>query len=562
MKRFLALIIVSTIALVTKSQNIELKELLEDRADATKELCDIEYKYFVKRKSFDGSCYLELKPATPKDSVIRAKHGRLIEDKDLFYTYSYPQRIEILQELLKFQGDTSKSAKLYKIKTPDLSRIYIEPFTIQIETLYTFSRMFLKMYPDFYPKLTDKNEAVNLNSSQPIIDEVYEIYRQWLKDAVKNDFRDLTLPMSGSKYQWEGQGNITSKWFIDFHKKKDSKLTYNVFEQSYDYINSMLVGDIPISFKDAVLNTEVAFNNETFDIELVNQKYRLLIHLAKELSKSNLITYNGKDRDIITKHAAIFKALTDTTYIPVDSSYFYVHTPYIYDFDDPLGQKDWTKMFVSKLLETGKGNCHSLPYLYKILADELNIPCNLAFAPNHIYIKLFSEKTGWYNTELTNGSFPIDAWIIASGYVTIDAIRNDLYMDTLSNKQAVANCLLDLALGYQHKYGKDNPNPEFVVKCCNTVLQYHPSNANAMLTKAEAQKHYIHSLMKKRKLKNPDVLFSDPTIKEMYAEMEALYIKLHKSGYRQMPEEMYIQWLDMLNKEPEKYVNQRVNIAK
>jgi len=347
-----------------------------------------------------------------------------------------------------------------------------------------------------------------------------------------------------------------------FLKGQDKDSQTNVFEQSYSYINDMLRDSIPLSFKDAVLKTEIAYNGESFDIDKVNQKYRLLVHLAKEFAKSDLITYSGKDKDIVVKHAAIFKALTDTTLIPVDSSYFYVHTPYTYDFEDPLGQKDWTKMFVSKLLETGKGNCHSLPYLYKILADELNIPCNLAFAPNHIYIKLLSEKTGWYNTELTNGSFPIDAWIIASGYVTIDAIRNDLYMDTLSNKQAVANCLLDLALGYQHKFGKDNSDPEFVIKCCNTVLEYHPANANAMLTKAEAQKNYIHSLMKERKLKKPDALFSNLAIKEMYSEMESLYIKLHKSGYRQMPEEMYMQWLDMLNKEPEKYNNERMKITK
>lgn len=120
-------------------------------------------------------------------------------------------------------------------------------------------------------------------------------------------------------------------------------------------------------------------------------------------------------------------------------------------------------MFVTKLLKKWKGNCHSLPYLYKILTDEFNVPCHLAFAPNHIYIKLFSEKSGWYNTELTSGTFPIDAWIIALGHVTIDAIRNTLYMDTLSNKQAVANCLVDLAQGYLHKYDKDNP--EFVIKC-------------------------------------------------------------------------------------------------
>jgi len=331
----------------------------------------------------------------------------------------------------------------------------------------------------------------------------------------------------------------------------------SIFQQSYDYINGMLKGETRLSFKDAVMKTEVAFNNEIFDIDKVNQKYRLLVHLAKEFAKTELITYAEKDRDIIVKHAAIFKAITDTTLIPTDSSYFLVHPPYTYDFEDPLGQKDWSKMFVSKLLETGKGNCHSLPYLYKILAEELNVPCNLAFAPNHIYIKLFSEKKGWYNTELTSATFPIDAWVIASGYVTTDAIRNGLYMDTLSNKQAVANCLIDLAQGYQQKFGKNNPN--FVIKCCNTVLEYHPANVNALLTKAEAQKHFIHAMMKAKNFSKPDALFSDTAIKNMYSEMESIYIQLHKSGYRRMPEEMYVQWLDLLNKEPHKYVNKNTD---
>ncbi|MDR1501260.1 MAG: hypothetical protein LBT43_02235 [Prevotella sp.] len=328
------------------------------------------------------------------------------------------------------------------------------------------------------------------------------------------------------------------------------------YEQAYSNIENMLSDKTELNFKDAVLFTEYAYYDGRLDTQIINEQYETLCRLVCGLSKSELITYIGKDKDIIVKHAAIFRVLTDTVLIPIDSTLIYEHPPFTYNFDDPLGRKDWSKMFVSKLLKTGKGNCHSLPYLYKILADQFNIPCNLAFAPNHIYIKLFSEKTGWYNTELTNGTFPIDAWIMASGYVTIDAIRNSLYMDTLSNKQAVANCLLDLALGYQHKYGKDNP--EFVVRCCNTVLQYHPANANAMLTKAEAQKYYIHSLMKERKLKKPDVLFTDSRIKEMYAEMESAYIQLYESGYRQMPEEMYLQWLNLLNKEPDKYTNPRL----
>ncbi|MFR3216461.1 MAG: hypothetical protein ACLTWE_07860 [Dysgonomonas mossii] len=330
------------------------------------------------------------------------------------------------------------------------------------------------------------------------------------------------------------------------------------YEQAYSHINNMLSDKIVLNFKNAVLFTEYAYFDGKLNTQTIDQEYETLYRLIDGLSKFELISYTEKDKDAIVKHAAIFKVLTDTILIPIDSMLEYEHKPYTYDFEDPLGQVDWEKMFVTKLLSTHKGNCHSLPYLYKILADQFNIPCNLAFAPNHIYIKSFSEKSGWYNTELTSATFPIDAWIIASGYVTIDAIRNGLYMDTLSNKQAVANCLVDLAQGYQHKYGKENP--EFVIKCCNTTLQYHPTNVNALLTKAEAQKYHIHSLMKAKKLKKVEELFDDQSIKEMYSEMESIYIWLHKSGYRQMPEEMYMQWLDLLRKEPNKYTNTKLYI--
>jgi hypothetical protein len=322
----------------------------------------------------------------------------------------------------------------------------------------------------------------------------------------------------------------------------------------------MLTDEIPLSFKDVVFAIENVYCNDTLDIKALNQEIEILTQLTNIVSDTELITYIEKDKNFVTKHAALFSVITDNHVIPLDSTHIFVHEPYTYDFDDPMGQKDWTKMFVSKLLETGEGNCHSLPYLYKILADELNIPCYLAFAPNHMYIKLYAESTGWYNTELTSATFPIDAWIIASGYVTIDAIRNGLYMDTLSNKQAVANCLVDLAQGYQHKYGKENP--EFVIKCCNTVLQYHPTNVNAMLTKAETQKHYIHTLMKTKNLNKPEDLFSDQSIKEMYSEMGSIYIQLHKSGYRRMPEEMYLQWMRLLTNEPNIYTNQMLKGSK
>lgn len=330
-------------------------------------------------------------------------------------------------------------------------------------------------------------------------------------------------------------------------------LPNNYYQNSYDVIHYMLLNNNLLSFKTAVFATENAFLEGKLNDDVNNQELELLIQISKVSSNKNLLLYGEKDIELIKKQASIFKVITDSTSLIIDSIHTLVHLPFSYDFVDTFGEEDWTKMFVSKLLTTGKGNCHSLPYLYKILAEEMGIPAYLAFAPNHIYIKSYSEKTGWYNTELTSGTFPIDAWIIASGYVTVEAIQNGLYMDTLSTKQSVANCLVDLAQGYQRKFGKDNP--DFVVKCCNTCLQYHPTNVNAMLTKAEAQKYYIQAQMKAKNLKKPRDLFADNSIKKMYEDMEQTYVRLHQLGYRRMPEEMYMQWIEILNNEKYNNIN-------
>ncbi len=332
--------------------------------------------------------------------------------------------------------------------------------------------------------------------------------------------------------------------------------TTRFYQQAYEIIDSMLTGKTPLNFKKAVFTTENAYFDGVLNIKKFNREIETLIELIRIVNSSQLLKYDGTDKTDIEIQASIFEVMTDTIPIIIDSENSLVHVPFSYDYEDMWGQKDWSKMFVSKLLYSNKGNCHSMPYLYKILAEEFQIAAYLSFAPNHIYIKQRCIKTGWYNTELTSATFPVDAWIMASGYVHLDAIRNGLYMDTLSLKQSVAYCLLDLAQGFQQKFGKSNP--DFVVKCCNTVLKYHAVNVNAMLTKAEAQKRFIDTKMKAKNVKNPKELLADNSIKTMYSDMEQTYVRLHQLGYRRMPEEMYMQWMGMLKKDPEKYIDKKV----
>jgi hypothetical protein len=112
--------------------------------------------------------------------------------------------------------------------------------------------------------------------------------------------------------------------------------------------------------------------------------------------------------------------------------------------------------------------------------------CWLSLAPNHMYIQNRCKKIGWYNTELTSGSFPIDGWIMASGYLPLKGVQSGIYMDTLSNREAIALCILDLAKGYEHK--THNYYNGFILRCCDSSLQYFPQNAQAILLKAETLK--------------------------------------------------------------------------
>lgn len=326
------------------------------------------------------------------------------------------------------------------------------------------------------------------------------------------------------------------------------------YEESYRLLTEMLEDSTKYSFKKAVFSVENAYHQGTLDTFYLNSKIGFLNTLSERLLESRTLQYENKDKNKVSKYAALFSILNDSIPIQTKTGEILTYVPFVYDFDDPFGHENWENMFVSKLLETGKGNCHSLPYLYKILAEELNVDANLALAPNHVYIKHRSEKDGWYNTELTSGIFPIDAWLMASGYIHLDAIRNGVYMKALNNKESIALCLVDLAQGYQKQEFYDL---DFVVKCADKALEYFPNYVNAMILKTETKGKKMDDFLE---AKNTDFSDADkyPETREMLLEIQNQLTKIHGLGYRQMPEDMYIDWLVSLKEEREKYTNKKI----
>ncbi len=307
--------------------------------------------------------------------------------------------------------------------------------------------------------------------------------------------------------------------------------TITNYEQAFDAIHEMLSRDSALCFKKAVFIVEDVYCDNRLDEDAFNLILSEYGSLCSGMASSKLIEYNLGDNESVSKHAAIFRLMTDTVPIYLDDNTILGHLPFMYDFEDYAGKEDWRSTFVTTLLDTHKGTCHSLPILYKLIAEEMGEKAWLSLAPNHFYIKTRNKESGWYNTELTSAQFPSDVWLKSSGYIHLDAIKNGIYMDTLSLRNSVALCLVDLAQGYQHKY-PDSYKPEFVLKCCDTALLHFPNYINALLLKAE-------TLLEVYK-RNEDKSVDD------YKKIEELYVYIHKLGYRKMLDKMYLEWLSSL----------------
>jgi hypothetical protein len=326
----------------------------------------------------------------------------------------------------------------------------------------------------------------------------------------------------------------------------------DLYQTTFNDFSQALQGKQTMSFKAAVFATENAYFEGNLDKNEFDETIGFLTALCVSYRKANTQpTYTKSDKATIETLGAIFKVVTDTTTIIIPEKQTIYHYPFQYDFEDIFGSKNWSNMLVTKLLATHKGNCHSMPYLYKIICENLHVPCHLALAPNHIYIKHRAERGGMYNTELTSAAFPIDAWLMASGYISLEAVQSGIYLDTLSEKQTLALCVLDLAQGYNHKYTENDG--DFIIKCCDLTLKYYPNCVNAMLLKAETLLAQIQKIQTQKNLKTIQEAGKTTEAKAKYKEMNTLYGTILKLGYRNMPEQMYIDWLVSLKTERSKY---------
>jgi len=316
------------------------------------------------------------------------------------------------------------------------------------------------------------------------------------------------------------------------------------YKTAFDELVDMV--DTTYSVQRANFLVENAFyenqgSYESFD-NFISQIGQFLIWKMDELN------YNQNSN--LAKNLILFQFFSDT--LKIESKNL-EHLPFKYEFDDYMGRNDWANMFVEKLLRTNKGQCHSLPLLYMILAEEIGSKAHLAFSPNHSYIKFQDDNDKWINVELTNGMLTTDAFILQSGYMKAEALQSKIYMQPLTEKQFLSEMMVDLAKGYSIKFGYD----EFVEQVIEKAIELYPNNVFAQMVKSDYRTlHFFH--VQKQINVPPERIHEYPKANELLDKMYEQYEIVDNLGCEEMPLEDYEKWLNSLKETKQKQENQQL----
>ncbi|PHR43741.1 MAG: hypothetical protein COA32_15920 [Fluviicola sp.] len=312
------------------------------------------------------------------------------------------------------------------------------------------------------------------------------------------------------------------------------------YRQAFDKLMKMKENKTSFSLKESVFIVENAYADDTLDYKRYNRQIAIKVQALNMLMKKERIATDNN----LGKNYAIQKLFSERIVEFKDTVVWRVHKPYQYEFDDFLGEEDWSNMFITKLLNTGKGQCHSMPLLYLILAEEINAKAWLSLAPEHSFV-VFNDGRTFLNFETTNGYLVTEAWMMESGYINSMAIKNKIYLDTLGKDALISTLLADLAMGYIDKFGYD----DFVVTMTNQLLQMNPKSIQGQILKAD-----LLAMETKRRLQkvgNPPIeeINQYPEANQAYNALLEQYDFIDMLGYKHMPKEVYASWLASLNDE-------------
>lgn len=317
---------------------------------------------------------------------------------------------------------------------------------------------------------------------------------------------------------------------------------YNAFKE----ILGMLNNDMPINLGRAVFLVENAYYNNAYNYT----DYQEGIEDAIKICDQKIQEEKLDQEDNMVKNMMIFRFISDTLiWKDKTTGRNIYHYPIKYNYEDYDSQINYDSHFVTKLMQTGKGQCYSMPLYYLVLAEAIEAEAYWSFSPHHSFVKIQDKENVWYNLELTCKAILSDAHYMNNSYIKSEAIQNRIYLEPMNKINVVAHMLIELAKGYYQKYGLD----DFYLKCADVAMQYLDNDLEPLMLKSAYQTRLTLLLAHLLKAKNPDVMKEvSPDAYKHYEKMQTLYSQMDNLGYEELPKDLYARWLDYIAKEKAK----------
>jgi hypothetical protein len=328
---------------------------------------------------------------------------------------------------------------------------------------------------------------------------------------------------------------------------KDFEAQQETYTNSLNQLKQLLTSDDKQSLAKAYYILESAYGNT-----YLNQKeYNNIINKSASFIKLWMKQNNYDANDNQAKHLAIQKFMSEKLTVTnstvnkevgttIKSSQ---HLPFFYDYNDFEAKQDYRNFFLSKCLATGGGQCNSMPQVYLVLAEALGAKAYLSFAPQHSFIKYPNANGEVINYEATTNWQISDQWYRDNMFISNQAIKSGIYIDTFNQKQIVANIILDLAVSFMYKNGMGDG--AFVKQCLLTATPLFPKNNNiyAYFIYAEYLKATLNNFLKANNLSNPQQLKNYPEQYKLLQEYNDNEKQITNLGFQDMPEGMYEQMM-------------------
>ena len=314
------------------------------------------------------------------------------------------------------------------------------------------------------------------------------------------------------------------------------------FVKAYNEIESMLSGNQKIDFVRATWLVESAH-----DQSLTWEEFNGLFQNGVDVISALMVQDKVDPNDNLSKIMAIYKYMADTTKIFIKAKEKTIVTkPMVYDYEDYGGKQDITKVFVSKLMRTGSGQCMSLPMLYYLYAKTFGADAYIAFAPQHTYITFQDKKGIWQNIELTAPMFIASDFHWGSGFISAEQAKSGIYLRPSSEKETLTYLLSTLAITYARNFGTDERN----LQMAETAKKYFPKNLTANMIYAGYYKDlYLNVLRQYDTYQLSKEKFDNDEQRKELEERALAEIKYLKRdlGWAEIPDWAYKKWLDGVN---------------